>query len=380
MSLLSSRILGSRFQPALRGLNSSFRSFHRCSQPNPAFSTLTFKINAPHVSRVATALRYSSTTSAATAAAQSSTETASKVSEAVSSSPFDVLDHVSIIPLQYGDLAELGLTHWANPAGWIRWTFELINVTTGLPWFWTIVVGTVCWRLIQLPLAIQSLQQASRLMSIKPQITEIQKEIEKEKMQILKSVKAQKLSALQKSAGWDPIVAIRSPIIQTTIQLALFFAVGKLCRYPVVQLTQSGFWILPDLTAADPNFIILPAIFYALLRMNIHTLLSSPDLTLDPKYGTWARVGLDVSWILPLTLIKMPVGVLVYFITTGIFSLAQSLAFQNPKVRKRFKIRPAPKKPENERFVLPPSRVAWTEALEKVKERWHSRKAEYEGR
>ena len=49
---------------------------------------------------------------------------------------------VALMPLQYGDLAVLGL------AGW--WMLGLINASTGLPWFHTIIARTLFSRLLSL--------------------------------------------------------------------------------------------------------------------------------------------------------------------------------------------------------------------------------------
>jgi membrane protein insertase Oxa1/YidC/SpoIIIJ len=65
-------------------------------------------------------------------------------------------------PLQYGDLAALGLAGW-SPAGLSSWMLEIINVLTGLPWFHTVIAGTLFSRLLLLPFSIKQLRNSSAL-------------------------------------------------------------------------------------------------------------------------------------------------------------------------------------------------------------------------
>ena len=69
----------------------------------------------------------------------------------------------AIPPLQYGDLADLGLTSFWTPAGWVRYSFEVLHVTTGMPWFYVIVAGSMLWRLVATKLTIVSTRNASLL-------------------------------------------------------------------------------------------------------------------------------------------------------------------------------------------------------------------------
>ncbi|KAI6037180.1 hypothetical protein BKA83DRAFT_4172776, partial [Pisolithus microcarpus] len=54
-------------------------------------------------------------------------------------------------------------TNWLSPAGWVRYSMEVLRVTTGMPWFYVIVVGTLALRLASIPLTIISTLNASHL-------------------------------------------------------------------------------------------------------------------------------------------------------------------------------------------------------------------------
>ncbi|KAI6017649.1 hypothetical protein BKA83DRAFT_4322006, partial [Pisolithus microcarpus] len=59
--------------------------------------------------------------------------------------------------------AAIFMTNWLSPAGWVRYSMEVLPVTTGMPWFYVVVVGTLAWRLASIPLTIVSARNASRL-------------------------------------------------------------------------------------------------------------------------------------------------------------------------------------------------------------------------
>jgi len=45
-------------------------------------------------------------------------------------------------------------------------------------------------------------------------------------------------------------------LLQLPITFGMFFAVKKMCELPVEQLKYSGFEMFPDLTVADPTWIL----------------------------------------------------------------------------------------------------------------------------
>lgn len=127
----------------------------------------------------------------------------------------------SIPPLHYGDLAELGLAGW-TPAGFVRWSFEIINVTTGLPWFFTIVFGTILWRVIQLPAALQAMRGSHQMQMIKPELDKLQGQIVKAEGHTKKGMYAQRMKNARDSVGFRPFATFGSSIVQVVIQFSLF--------------------------------------------------------------------------------------------------------------------------------------------------------------
>jgi YidC/Oxa1 family membrane protein insertase len=191
----------------------------------------------------------------------------------VADNPPEILDlpaKTDIPPLEYGDLSELGLVSW-TPAGLVRWSLELVQVTTGMPWFHTIVATTLLFRIFLVPISIKALRNSARLLPMTPRLMAIKDEMAAARqsgdMLAMQRV-ALKQKKIYEDAGVSMGPMLLSPLIQLPVTLGLFFGIKKMCTLPVEQLKHSGLAILPDLTVPDPYFI-LPILATALINLQI---------------------------------------------------------------------------------------------------------------
>ena len=211
----------------------------------------------------------------------------------IESVPLDLTETlISNVPaaLQYGDMAALGLAGW-SPAGIIRWSMELINVSTGIPWFWTIIAGSAMWRLFCVPFAITGFRASARLMPLQPKIKELQKAIAKAKqsqnpLELQRA--AQAMRRFYATHDVNPLAGLVS-IIQLPVTLGLFLGVQKLCNLPLEQLTYSGVAFLPDLTVTDPT-MILPLAMFVIVNAQIRVSLPDFNFVLLNFYSCFITV------------------------------------------------------------------------------------------
>ncbi len=175
----------------------------------------------------------------------------------------------TLIPLlNYGDLAALGLAGW-TPAGICRWTMELINVSSGLPWFWTIITTAVLSRVILFPFTVKQMQGTAALAPYQGDVAAIRDEMsaaQKKKDALAMQRAALKQKMIYEKAGVGVVGMAISPFVQLPVTLGMFFGVKSLCDLPLEQLKWSGLAWLPDLTIGDPT-CTLPIL--ATARMNV---------------------------------------------------------------------------------------------------------------
>ena len=194
----------------------------------------------------------------------------------------DTIDTLAALaPLQYGDLAALGLAGW-SPAGLATWMLELINVSAGLPWFQTIVAGTLLSRLLLLPFSVKQLRNSAALAPFQPRLVELKAELDKayktgDKLAVQRV--ALKQRRVYEESGVSMLPMLLMPFVQLPVTLGMFFGVKRLCALPLEQLHQSGVSFLPDLTVADPYYV-LPIASAVLMNLQLSVRIFSPAVLL----------------------------------------------------------------------------------------------------
>ncbi|KAG8215339.1 hypothetical protein J3R82DRAFT_8933 [Butyriboletus roseoflavus] len=176
-----------------------------------------------------------------------------------------------IPPLQYGDFAALGITSWW-PSGIMSWSFELLQVSTGMPWFYTIIAGTLFWRATLIPTALTSMRNTARLRPYADQIKTLDDQAQGVKDRAAKMEIMLKKQKLMEKAGVSLRSMFLAPVIQMVGNFGLFFAIRNMVKLPVIQLAQSGVWFLPDLTLTGDY--LMPTL--VLLVMNVQFSASVP--------------------------------------------------------------------------------------------------------
>lgn len=140
----------------------------------------------------------------------------------------------------------------------MQYSFELVHVLTGLPWFHTFIAATIFWRIVIFPFAVVGMRNSARLRPVTGDLNRKTEEI-KAAQRIGDTVAMQRANLeaakLRADAGVS-MLGLVAPMIQIPISIGMFFGVKKMCELPVMQLTQSGFEWLPDLTQPGPYFIL----------------------------------------------------------------------------------------------------------------------------
>ncbi|KAF9027842.1 hypothetical protein BDZ89DRAFT_987081 [Hymenopellis radicata] len=305
------------------------------------------------------------------------TEVASStpVTEVVSVSPSSAVDVVAsslpgvsadaimaaLTPLQYGDLASMGLMGW-TPAALFRYVIQFLHISVGMPWFWTILASSVIARLVVVPLSIQALQLSGRMTAIRPQLEVEQakiKEAGKRHDVLVQSAAARKTQKLLEDSGYSVSKAILSGGVPIIWSFATFYATARVV-WNVPQVAQySGFWLLPDMSATAPGWMC--AGMGGMTFVAIRAALGDPGTE-----GYIKRMDL-LSFVLPALIpfsfwaVGGTSGVGIYIMATAGVMQAQSLILRHPAVRARLGLAPRYYVPflPSLRAVGPNAREAW---------------------
>jgi YidC/Oxa1 family membrane protein insertase len=160
---------------------------------------------------------------------------------------------------------------------------ELVNVSTGLPWFHTIIAGTILSRLLLLPFSIKQLRNSAALAPHQPRLMELKEELDKayktgDKLAVQRVALRQR--KVYEESGVSMLPMLLMPFVQLPVTLGMFFGVKRLCALPLEQFHWSGVSYLPDLTVPDPYYA-LPIAAAVLMNLQLHVRTSPPSVLND---------------------------------------------------------------------------------------------------
>ncbi|VDB90031.1 unnamed protein product [Peniophora sp. CBMAI 1063] len=260
----------------------------------------------------------------------------------------------AVPPLQLGDCAAAGLTKLglvSFPAGLAVSFLEFLNVSTGLSWFSTIIVGTIATRAVLFPLGVLQQRNTGKLAPFQPKLLAL-----KEKM--TEAGKTEDKVALQRvilqqrniyrQAGVSLPAMLALPFAQIPVTLGMFFGIRRLMESNLPQVHASGIAdIIPawaDLSVPDPYYMI-PVASTVLMNVAIMAFSKDQAATSDRK-----TVGLTMLFFRGMSIIFLPVsmtlslGLNVSIITGSILLAAQTYILRKPAVRRALSIPPLPKR------------------------------------
>ncbi|KIJ35509.1 hypothetical protein M422DRAFT_782525 [Sphaerobolus stellatus SS14] len=278
-------------------------------------------------------------------AAQAVSSDPSSASDTVVSALADSSSVESVVPaLQLGDLHALGQAGW-GPVGWIQTALEFIHVTTGLPWWGTLVVTTILVRAAGIYFAVNTARVSSNLMPYQKEMATLMEQL-KEAAANRELVKQQRLATrlrnIRADAKASVLKTVQGPAYQIISSVCFFIAVRRLCNLPLPQLQDSSFFWIPDLTGTDSTYI-LPILMCA--GMIVQARLGRTDAA-----ATGSEVGKHLPNVVPFVALlsfflfqSLPAAVMIHFVTNLSFMSLQSAALRSPRVREALNFRPLPK-------------------------------------
>ncbi|MDR3116394.1 MAG: membrane protein insertase YidC [Bifidobacteriaceae bacterium] len=240
--------------------------------------------------------------------------------------------------------------------GWILYLFHQFFSLLGLgsgagaSWVLAIVFLTIFVRLCILPLFIKQIHGIRKTQSLQPQLLAIQKKYKNRKDPASRQLMSQETMALYQKNGANPMGSCLPMLLQMPVFLSLYNvlrtmgdiitgargAVGPIDAFQATDFQNSEFFgvklyemfsNLPDIGGR----IVVGILIFLMIGLTFTTqrfsiLKNMPQTTLE---GPQAGVQKAMMYILPLTYIligpMLPIGVLIYWVTTNTWTLGQTL-------------------------------------------------------
>lgn len=253
------------------------------------------------------------------------------------------------------------------PIMWvIAWIMNLVHMgltAIGLPdgagsaWVWSIVGLTIVVRLLILPLFKKQINSSRAQQMIQPELQKLQKKYKNKKDTYSQQRMQAEMQAIYKDAGTSPFAACMPLLIQTPIFLALFRVLNNLV--PIANGTRGAIGPLDQALAKDIEasqvfgaplaasfnnatagggdemtvrivamvlVIIMSATMFFSQRMMISKNMPEASKSSDnPMYRTQKMMIYIFPVIFLVSGVAFPIGVLVYWVVSNIWSFGQQL-------------------------------------------------------
>ena len=227
----------------------------------------------------------------------------------------------------------------ANPLQPLIDFFEAILVFfhdhVGLSWGFAIIALTLIVRACLLPLTLKQFRSMQNLAKFQPQIKELQKKYANDRERL-----NQEMMKFYKENKVNPLASCLPLAAQLPVFLSLFYMLRKDLRHdicpdinppdipnpqPCGEGGEAAFFFIPDLTNNATG-----AVLVALIVRYVGSQLASTLLMSTTTDKTQRMIFLALPFFFVIFVINFPAGLLVYWITTNLWTIVQQMI-----VRKR---------------------------------------------
>ena len=249
----------------------------------------------------------------------------------------------------------IGLGGW-SPVGMVQNCMEFLHISCDIPWWGTILIGTVVVRACLLPLVIIAQRNAANVANNVPQMQLIQEKLTEARQsgnQLEAARYSNALMEFMREKKINPLKNMLVPLVQAPIFISFFIGLRQMANTPVESMRDGGLFWFTDLTVSDP--------YYLLPIITSITMLATIELGTDSAKMQHQNMAIlrYVFRALPFVIfpftMSFPGGIVFYWTSSNIISLGQVALLRLPKVREYFNIpkilpQPAAFKPKKKGF------------------------------
>jgi YidC/Oxa1 family membrane protein insertase len=203
----------------------------------------------------------------------------------------------------------------------MRNVLEWIHTTLGLPWAWAIIVLTLMVRIVIVPLTVKQIRSMQHLQAHAPELKALQQKYKHDKQRMNEEVmKFYKENKINPAASCLPVL-IQIPVFISLYYVLRNFEKTLLVNYPGSDLGWLG--IVPNITTSITEhwsgWLLLS--IYVISQVASTYFMST---TMDPRQR-WIFMALPLVFVLFIVNASFPVGLLLYWVTTNLWTVGQGL-------------------------------------------------------
>ncbi|HEX6133951.1 MAG TPA: membrane protein insertase YidC [Longimicrobiales bacterium] len=219
-----------------------------------------------------------------------------------------------------------------NPFGWrafrpimrplghaIQWAIYGMHDLLGIGYGWVLILFGILVRIALWPLNAKAMRSQMKTMEIQPKLKEIQTKYKDKPEQLQKE-----MLRLYKEEGFNPMGGCLPMLVPLPILITLFFVFQSTIAFRGV-----GFLWLPDLSRADPYFILPVMLGVSMFLMQWLSTRSMPEQNPQMKFMMYA-----MPIFMTVIFLNFASGLNLYYASMNFASIPQQI--QISKERRRF--------------------------------------------
>ncbi len=221
---------------------------------------------------------------------------------------------------------------------------KFFHDSVGVSWGFSIVLLTICVRAVLIPLTVKQLKSMARMQQLQPELKAIQAKYKDDKQR-----QQQEMMKFYKENNVNPLGSCLPMVAQLPVFISLYYMLRQSLRTDICPAIQhayqhayqikhhvsaavaagqttacgphggAGFLFIPDLTdKATGAVLVVLIVLYVGTQLGSSLMMSSA--TMD---RTQRQIMLFMPLLFVLFVIRFPAGVLVYWITTNLWTIGQ---------------------------------------------------------
>jgi len=202
----------------------------------------------------------------------------------------------------------------------LRWVLVEIHTVLGAPWAWSIIVLTFLVRLALVPLTVKQQQSMRRMQALQPEIKSLQ-----EKYRSDRQVLNQKMMEFYKERNVNPFGSCLPLVVQFPVFIGLYYVLRNTGGF--IQGGDDKSFLgsfVPDISQhlrqlPTTSLVVLMVIY---VGSQLGSTLLMPS-TADPRQK-YLFLALPLIFAAFIVNAKFPAGLLLYWITTNLWTVAQA--------------------------------------------------------
>jgi len=197
-----------------------------------------------------------------------------------------------------------------------QWILEFWHDLVGGSWGWAIILLTFTVRLAILPLTFKGVKSMQRLQTLQPEIKKIQERYKDDKQRM-----NQEVMAFYQREKVNPLGSCLPLVLQIPFFISLF-SLLRSSSFKADIAANPGFLAIDNLAEK----VTEPALLAVLIVLYVGTQLAASAVTAISADPTQRRIMFALPFVFVVFIINFPAGLIVYWITTNVWTIGQQLA------------------------------------------------------